>query len=134
MILIKKEIKMKNRGLNREICPVVMLISISLLIVAIFCVVSDEFVYAVRNIEYYAEQYEYCKISASGSSYYYVDYANFAVSWKQMYNDALKCIVLHVVASIVLSIGGGVGLYYSVIGLKKSKENVLTTNNEGVEE
>lgn len=120
---------MKNKIFSKETYYVLIVVSIVLLVLAICCVISSKFIHAVNNISYYEEEYEYCKLKASGY-FYSSDYADFALTWKKLHDDALKCIVLHIAGAIMLSAGGGVGLYYSITKLKYCKENVFETEND----
>ena len=100
-----------------------------LIIVAIYLITSNEFWYCVRNIDYYASQYEYTSSMSSG--YFGGDYRFLASKWKNLYDDALITIVYHILGAVVLSVVGGIGIYK---GIKNSKKNNVSIKDDNMVE
>ena len=101
-------------------------ISIILIIIGISLVTSSEFKHYFENIDFYAEQYENAKSHSSGI--FGSSYAAIASRWKDMLDKAIMYVALHSIGAIVLSIGGGVGLYRGFKKIKDAEEISNGTN------
>ncbi|MBQ8850706.1 MAG: hypothetical protein IJ011_10550 [Clostridia bacterium] len=98
---------------------ILIVISIVFIIIAIFLVTSNTFWYNLQNIDYYAAKYEYTQSMSSG--YFGSSYRYIASQWKELYNEALTCVIGHVTGAIILLVGGSIGLYDGIKKLKKLK-------------